>query len=152
MGVLCPEPRFTDNEDGTVTENCTGLMWLQDANCIATYYPEFDSIDGNTAPGEGRVTWQQALDFVAGINDGTFPLCSAGKTGWHVPNIRELHSVDDYVDSTKPPFLNRPGVNWWSSTTRDQIPTTAFTDGGIFISSDGKHKDLYRVWPVRGGN
>jgi hypothetical protein len=145
-GVKFPTPRYIDNGDGTITDSLTGLDWLEDANCIATNYPGFDS--------DGEVTWQQALDFVAGINDGTYIDCGAGRTDWRVPNIRELHSVNDYVDATKPPFLNRPGVPWWSSTTRDQnFPyTTAFTNGGIFISSDAKDKDNYRVWPVRGGN
>ena len=41
-GVVWPAPRFTDNEDGTITDNLTGLMWLKDANCIATNYPGFD--------------------------------------------------------------------------------------------------------------
>ena len=144
-GVQFPTPRYLNNEDGTITDILTGLIWLEDANCILTNYQvEFDN--------DGLVTWQQALDFVAGINIGTYPLCGAGKTDWRLPNIRELHSVNDYVDETKPPFLNRTGPPWWSSTTRDQYPNTAFYDGGIFVWSDGKHKDLYRVWPVRGGN
>ena len=43
MGMTWPVPRFTDNEDGMVTDNLTGLMWLKDANCIATNYPGFDT-------------------------------------------------------------------------------------------------------------
>ena len=31
-GVAWPNPRFTDNGDGTVTDNLTGLIWLKDAN------------------------------------------------------------------------------------------------------------------------
>ena len=31
MGVEWPVPRFTDNEDGTVTDNLTGLVWLKNA-------------------------------------------------------------------------------------------------------------------------
>lgn len=89
-GVLWPSPRFTDNGDGTVTDNLTGLVWLKDANCIATQYPGFDN-DGT--PGNGRVTWQHALDFVAGINSGTFPNCGAGHTDWRLPNINELESL-----------------------------------------------------------
>ena len=27
-----PSPRFTDNNDGTVTDNLTGLVWLKNAN------------------------------------------------------------------------------------------------------------------------
>ena len=31
-GVAWPSPRFTDNGDGTMTDNLTGLMWTKDAN------------------------------------------------------------------------------------------------------------------------
>ena len=40
-GVASPEPRFTDNEDGTVTDNLTGLMWTKDANIFGQI--EWDS-------------------------------------------------------------------------------------------------------------
>ena len=33
-GVSWPNPRFTDNLDGTITDNLTGLIWLKDANCF----------------------------------------------------------------------------------------------------------------------
>jgi hypothetical protein len=33
-GVDWPSPRFVDNGNGTVTDNLTGLMWLQDALCM----------------------------------------------------------------------------------------------------------------------
>ena len=35
-GVAWPDPRFTDNGDGTITDNLTGLMWLKDANCFGS--------------------------------------------------------------------------------------------------------------------
>ena len=35
-GVAWPDPRFTDNGDGTVTDNLTGLIWLKNANCFGT--------------------------------------------------------------------------------------------------------------------
>ncbi|MEJ2240301.1 MAG: hypothetical protein P8X82_18580, partial [Gemmatimonadales bacterium] len=28
------DPRFADNGDGTVTDNLTGLIWLQNADCF----------------------------------------------------------------------------------------------------------------------
>ena len=31
VGVPWPNPRFTDNGDGTVTDNLTGLIWLKNA-------------------------------------------------------------------------------------------------------------------------
>jgi len=65
-GVSWPSPRFMDNGDGTITDNLTGLMWLQDANCIATEYPGFDT---SGTFGDGAVSWPIALDFVADINN-----------------------------------------------------------------------------------
>ena len=32
-GVPWPEPRFIDTEDGTFTDQLTGLIWLADADC-----------------------------------------------------------------------------------------------------------------------
>ena len=34
VGVEWPNPRFTDNGDGTVTDNLTALIWLKNANCF----------------------------------------------------------------------------------------------------------------------
>ena len=52
-GVSWPVPRFVDNLDGTVTDNLTGLMWLQEGNCLGIYAMDFDR-DGTT--GDGLVT------------------------------------------------------------------------------------------------
>src|SRR5215831_9628931 len=32
-GVALPTPRFTNNNNGTITDNLTGLIWLKNANC-----------------------------------------------------------------------------------------------------------------------
>lgn len=45
-GAAWLEPRFIDNVDGTITDNLTGLMWLQDAGCLKD------------------ASWQGALDAV----------------------------------------------------------------------------------------
>src|SRR6184192_2353013 len=33
-GVLWPDPRFTDNGNGSVKDNLTGLIWLKNSNCF----------------------------------------------------------------------------------------------------------------------
>ena len=71
-GVAWPTVRFSDNGNGTVTDNLTGLMWTKDA------YPA-----GMTK------TWQQALDYVKTVNTGTY-------TDWRLPNRKELRSLIDY--------------------------------------------------------
>lgn len=35
-GVPWPNPRFTDNTNGTITDNLTGLVWLKNANSFGT--------------------------------------------------------------------------------------------------------------------
>ncbi len=59
---------FTDNGDGTVTDNKTGLVWQQ---------------------GEpGNRTWQDALTYCKGLILG-------GQTDWRLPNVKELESITD---------------------------------------------------------
>jgi len=180
VAIDCPEPgttgqdgellkgvewsaadRFTVNlnadgtPDGTVKDNLTGLVWLQVANCIATQYPEFDT-DGSV--GDGAVTWQNALNFVANINDGTYPDCGAGYFNWRLPNVRELQSLVDYGES-KPalpaghPFSEVQSSYYWSSTTSALYPDSAWgvamRYGGVYNVTKDSHT---QVWPVRSDN
>ncbi len=150
-GVAWPSPRFMDNTDGTVTDNLTGLMWLKNANCITTSYAAFDT-DGTA--GDGRVAWQHALDFVAGINAGTYSNCGGGKTGWRLPNRKELRSLADYSKYnpsllTGHPFANAQASFYWSSTT--YAANTAFAwyvnmYVGFVMAHDKTNYDY--VWPV----
>ena len=48
-GVSWPAPRSTDNLDGTLTDNLTGLIWLKDGNRF------------------GMVTWSEALGDCNGL-------------------------------------------------------------------------------------
>lgn len=163
-GVAWTEPRFADNGDGTVTDNQTGLIWLKDANCIHSQYPSFDADD---TAGDGMVTWQHALDFVAGINAGTYSNCGGSRTDWRLPNENELESLIDAsqyspVLPTSYPFINVRNF-YWSSTTYAYNMSSAciinlfdgfmnpgyksgnYTSGGFTILGD------FYVWPVRGG-
>ena len=78
-GVAWPTPRFTDNNNGTVTDNLTELIWMKNANAF------------------GTKTWAEALTaantavwHAAGLKDGS----KAGD--WRLPNVRELQSLIDY--------------------------------------------------------
>jgi hypothetical protein len=155
-GVPFPEPRFVDNEDGTVRDNLTGLIWLKNANCIATNYPAFDNDDTS---GDGRVTWQHALDFVAGINDGTYSNCGAGNSDWRLPNFNELFSLQDHGNYNPAlpsghPFLNIHSHYYWSSNTRPFNADNAIFVNMAFVYSYSANKAIsnYYVWPVRGGH
>lgn len=67
---------FTDNDDSTITDNATGLMWAQD-----------DS-------GEG-LNWEEALAWVEQQNNASY----LGYNDWRLPNVKELQSIVDYARS-----------------------------------------------------
>ena len=69
-GVEWPDPRFTHTGDGTVTDNLTGLMWMKDANFIVACCPECEFVAAIPEE-QGAVLWNEALDIVSGINNGT---------------------------------------------------------------------------------
>jgi hypothetical protein len=98
---------YTDNGDGTVTDNRTGLTWEKktDANVDTNY------------------TWQGALDYVAGLNAMNGGAGFAGHNDWRLPNVKELFSILDYgrFDPSIDPIFGPRGVSnfitYWSSTS-----------------------------------
>ena len=155
-GVVWPIPRFTDHEDGTATDNLTGLMWLKDTNCMVTHYPEFDN---DSTPGFGDVTWQLALNFISGINTGNYPNCGAGYIDWRLPNPKELLSLIDFknFDPALPsghPFHNLWFGFYWSSSSyavnsREAWAVLLYTGR---LTAPDKFIETCYVWPVRGGH
>jgi len=161
-GVPWPDPRFTDNLDGTVTDNLTGLVWLQSANsCFA-----------------GRIFWTVALSDINGLSNGDCGLADGSEEGaWRLPNVQELQSLIDYgeieimlpaghpfdLDLAGYPFLQ----DFWSSTSHegghcvindegDEVcgKTLAYHVhlGNGSVGLDGKWgPGGYYVWPVRDG-
>jgi hypothetical protein len=139
MGVPWPDPRFTDNGDGTVTDNLTGLMWAKDAN-----------LDN------GTMIWVDAIDYANNLSLGTE--CGTPRTDWRLPNIKELLSLIDYgnynvVLPSNHPFSNVQDGYYWSSTTavKSWVENKAFrvtlVDGRVYRVAKGNGN---WVWPVRG--
>jgi hypothetical protein len=102
---------FHDNNDGTITDRATGLMWSK-----------ADS-------GKG-INWQDALAWVQQKNAARF----LGHDDWRLPNVKELQSIVDYTrspDTSQSPAIdpifnctqitNEGGkADWpcyWSATT-----------------------------------
>jgi len=79
---------FSDNGDGTITDNATGLMWSQDDSG-----PQVNSEnpDGGTGPRSG-MTWEEALDWVEQKNTDNY----LGYSDWRLPNAKEMQSIVDY--------------------------------------------------------
>jgi hypothetical protein len=147
-GVAWPNPRFTDNSDGTVTDNLTGLIWLKNANCYSAR------------------SWANALSDANALANGTCSLSDGSSAGdWRLPNVRELQSLVHYgvyspvVPNTAgtakwsegDPFTGVQSSLYWSSTTIAGYSVYAgyvsLRDGDVYYVN----KDYYYVWPVRGG-
>ncbi len=99
---------FSNNGDGTITDNATDLMWMQNDN------------------GEGLV-WEDALSYA---ENSEF----AGYSDWRLPDAKELQSIVDYTRSpgttnsaaidplfSCTPITNEGGETdyacYWTSTT-----------------------------------
>ncbi|MBI9045882.1 MAG: DUF1566 domain-containing protein [Anaerolineaceae bacterium] len=153
------QPSYTNNGDGTILDNVSGLMWQQD-------------------PGE-KMTYSQA---VAGASD----LDLVGYSDWRLPSIKELYSLIQFdgldpsgSSSTNPiPFIDTDYFNFeygdesagervidsqWATSTK-YVSTTMngnetmfgvnFADGRIKgypiqIGSGGKSKTFFVIY-VRG--
>ena len=139
-GIEWPTPRFTDNEDGTVTDNLTGLIWLKNAGCL------------------NPTTWFNALLDCNVLVNGSCGLTDGSSSGdWRLPNYKELLSLVD-VETEAPvlpsehPFNNVQTFYYWTSTTYFYSTGDAWfvgmDDGNL--DYDTKNNNLYHVWPVRG--
>lgn len=72
-------PSYTDNGDGTVTDNVTGLMWAQT--------PDLN--------GDGEILASDKLSYEAALTGAeTFNL--AGHNDWRLPTITEMYSLMDF--------------------------------------------------------
>ncbi len=156
---------YTDNGDGTITDNVTGLMW------------EKKSDDGSIHDKDDTYTWGMAsppytmdgtmvTEFLATLNAGAG---FAGHTDWRLPNRFELESLLDLENEY--PAVN-PAFNtscwggctvttcsctqsdyYWSSTTSKTYPDLAWSVslGGGYLGVLSKSNSTY-VRAVRGGS
>lgn len=138
MPCLCFSSDFTDNGDGTITDNKTGLMWMQET----APHPH---LSGSLH----QMNWKDALSYCENLE-------YAGYSDWRLPNIKELDSIVD--NSTYNPaidtnfFPDTMSLYYWSSTTSSHYTGNAwlvdFYSG--FGSNSGK-SNTYYVRAVRGG-
>jgi hypothetical protein len=141
-GVPLIYPRFVSNNDGTVTDLVTGLVWLKLANC--------SDIEGD---------WSHAVAAVNALASGKCGLTDGSTAGqWRMPNRKEMQSLADrnqnneadYFDTT---FRNQdqsvfqaaifdsfvPTQYYWTSSTDAADTTQAWTvyscDYGVYAMS-----------------
>lgn len=139
-GVAWPVTRFTDNANGTVTDNLTGLIWLKNANCFGTQI------------------WTAALSSANSLATGQCGLTDNSIAGqWRLPNVNELESLVDEQHSQPAlpvghPFAGVQSSTYWSSSSDANYTYYAWIVymGIGNLSYDGKTYSHY-VWPVRAG-
>ena len=165
---------FTDNGDGTITDNCTGLMWekkddsggLHDKDNLFTWS---GASYGSTNIMDGTIQ-----DFIDELNDvaGGGASCFAGCCDWYVPNRNELATLVDNElpagptintafnqcpaacsDVTDPACSCTSSSGYWSASTSAPSPPYAWlVDFGSGIpTSIPKAHDLH-VRAVRAGS
>ncbi|NER83568.1 MAG: DUF1566 domain-containing protein, partial [Leptolyngbya sp. SIO1D8] len=123
---------FVNNQDGTVTDNATDLMWLQDDNGVA-------------------IDWENALTYADGFS-------FAGYDDWRLPNIKELQSLVDYAGVY--PAIDTSYFNitdddsyFWSSTSAYFSPQSPnyyygwYVAFGYAVGPDGE--DVHGAGAVR---
>ena len=140
-GVAWPSPRFTDNGDGTVTDNLTGLIWLKNADCA------------------GIMTWENALAWCNNLAGGSCGLTDGSVAGdWRLPNVVELESLVNAEMGNPSVWLNTQGFTnvqstwYWSATTGADDTFNAWVVNMNFgIVGSGSKTYRHYVWPVRAG-
>jgi hypothetical protein len=142
-GIEWPAPRFTDNGDGTVTDQLTGLMWLKDGSCL-------------------RKNWSNALNTITDLNSNprnyTCLEYAASYSDWRLPNAKELESLINYGTSNSAIWLDAEGFTnmkspvYWSSTTyQGSIKKAWMVNMKKTTITLQSKKSTYFVWPVRAG-
>lgn len=137
--------RYTDNGNGTVTDNRSGLIWLKNANCFGGL-------------------WEKAMQSAANLASGQCGLSDGSTRGtWRLPTKEEWEAMVD-KSYTSPALSNAAGTGKW--TEGDAFvgvlswywsSSTPIDDGytlWVVNLSDGSMNyggGEFPMWPVRGG-
>ena len=159
-GMTWPSPRFTVNttnigtdqepniiDDGTVTDNLTGLIWLKDAGCFS---------------GLTDRNWSTALQSANELADGACNLSDGSVAGdWRLPNMVEMASLVNWQLTTSADWLNAQGflsvndAGYLTSTSTGSGSTMnrawVVTTRGLQTKASKTDSSTYFFWPVRGG-
>ncbi len=130
--------RWCDQENGTIKDLNTGLVWSQRADCW------------------DRLRWYAILPIpFKRLRHGTCGLADGSLWGdWRAPTRKELAALTSGTDAIRykspGPFTGLQSVYYWTATTKADNRDYAWSVNmlsGTVISSP-KHM-MYYLWPVR---
>lgn len=139
------DSRFSDNKNGTVTDNLTNLVWLKNTNCF------------------GIQDWQSAVLAAKSLKDGDcgpnpdLVLSDGSSAGdWRLPTMKELCTLIDFSkrDPALPNghmFSDAPPGYHWSATTLDyhsELAWIVYIESGTTCYENIKNRSGY-ILPVR---
>ncbi len=110
-GVEWPNPRFYEDESGTMVDNMTSLMWFKSQT--------------------GAMEWTLIFDSIALLNSGA-ETKNKGYHNWTLPNANELETLLNYGESDISEWLKPFGfdlsisVNYWTSTSDNATTPASF--------------------------
>jgi len=117
--------RFTDNRDGTVTDNFTNLVWTKDADPI------------------GPKAWDNAMAWCSSFS-------ISGTRNWRLPTKDELVDLFNAIKGGHP-FRGVQDSFYWSSTPfadyKDRAWRVKLGSRGLYVRTHSKDFN-YHVWPV----
>jgi len=149
-GTLSPQGRWCDQENGTVKDMTTGLVWLKNAGWCGDRPWDVDV-------GSPVYDAHEVTSFIVSGGSWAPPdlIDGSGEGDWRLPTLRELVEIvngTEYISENQMYFF--VGVqpsHYWTSTSAGVWPGNAYTvhmvSGPVF--GVDKSEEAY-VWPVRG--
>ncbi len=150
---------YTDNGNGTITDNNTGLVWEKKGDNGGLH--DKDNFYWWSGNGVEETVWDWLEDVNAEGGVGF-----AGARGWRIPNAREMLSIANFENQWAVPAAFHtnclPGVTvltgscsfqslYWTSTTRANVATSAWAIDNYGSLGTYSKPNTARVRAVRGG-
>jgi hypothetical protein len=169
--------RFKDNDDGTITDRQTGLIWEKKdsicpgIHCVSDVYT-WSSLGSSGPDGTAFTQFLATLNGgVTGVGNcaenGITPMGIAGgfngHCDWRLPSIEEMQTIlfasnpcprSPCIDAIFGPTAAAPEVDYWSSTAVAGFPETwvvDFASGRVFYRFNATGF-VSAVRAVRGGS
>jgi hypothetical protein len=111
---------YTDNANGTITDNVTGLVWQK----CSSGQTGSDCSGGSAT----QMDWSDALTY---CNSNTAGLPGSG---WYLPNSNQLFSLTD-LGASSPPYINQ--TYFPNSPTTDVSGGTYWSNSAYQVSPNG---------------